>query len=210
MSLVCSMREQTKTNLICGLFLHTKQRSLRGMSTKAASLHSNETVIFPFMKTLTTLNFKLLPTNHRVPPSRRLINNTCHHPFAIHVTLLPPITSQKGYHSDSRLPWMYHCSKNTIVWQYPSYADTVGDPQERCYCLIKQLGTRKKQDNNDVVVGTGHEAWTGTRQQGDGAMIRSGVPHQQSNKLRKEGSSTLYHFNSKILSGDLPWPLPSI
>ena len=35
-SLICSMCEQTKTNLICGLYLHTKQRSLRGTSTKAA------------------------------------------------------------------------------------------------------------------------------------------------------------------------------
>ena len=174
------------------------------MSGTSVNGYGNEAVIFSFTKTQTTLNFKLLLTNHRVPPSQRLIDNTRHHPFETHITLLPPITSQKCYHSDSRLPQTYHCSKNTIVWQYPSYADAIRDPQEHRYCLTKQLGTRKKQDNNDVVVGTGHEAQTGTRQQGDRATIRSGVPHQQSNKLRKEGSSALYHFNSKILSGDLP------
>ena len=58
---------------------------------------------------------------------------------------------------------MYHCSKNTIVWQYLNYAKAVGDPQEHRYCLIEQLETKKDQDHHDVVVGMGHEAQTGTR-----------------------------------------------
>ena len=55
--------------------------------------------------------------------------------------------------------------QNIIVWQYPSYPDAIGVPQERRYCLMKQLETREDQDNNDVVVGAGHEARTGTWQQ---------------------------------------------
>ena len=72
----------------------------------------NETVIFPFTKTPPTLNFKLLLANHRAPLSRRLIDNTRHHPSAIHISLLPSITSQKasiaipGRHGDTIVPQM--------------------------------------------------------------------------------------------------------
>ena len=78
----------------------------------------NETVIFPFTKTPTTLNFKLLPMNHRVPPSRRLIDNTCHHPFAIHITSLPPIMSQKA---TTAIPDCHGC---TIVPKTPLSGNT--------------------------------------------------------------------------------------
>ena len=56
----------------------------------------NETVIFPFTKTPLTLNFKLLSATHRAPSTRRLINNTRHHPPAIHISPLPSSTSQKA------------------------------------------------------------------------------------------------------------------
>ena len=56
----------------------------------------NETVIFPFTKTPPTLNFKLLLANHRAPLARRLINNTRHHPSAIHISPLPSSMSQKA------------------------------------------------------------------------------------------------------------------
>ena len=45
----------------------------------------NEMVIFPFTKTLPTLNFKLLLMNHRASLSGQLIDNTRHHPPAIHI-----------------------------------------------------------------------------------------------------------------------------
>ena len=72
----------------------------------------NETVIFPFTKTPPTLNFKLLLANHRAPLARRLIDNTRHHPSAIHISPLPSITSQKasiaipGRHRDTIVPQM--------------------------------------------------------------------------------------------------------
>ena len=45
----------------------------------------NETVIFPFTKTLPTLNFKLLPTNCQASLSGQLINHTRHHLPTIHI-----------------------------------------------------------------------------------------------------------------------------
>ena len=118
-------------------------------------------VIFPFTKTLSTLNFKLLPANHQAPLSRRLIDNTRHHPSAIHISPLPSITFQKAIpaipnHRGRTIV------QNFIVWQYPSYTDGIGDPPERRYCLIEQLGTMEDQGNNDIVIGVGQTARSGT------------------------------------------------
>ena len=64
--------------------------------------------------------------------------------------------------------------QNIIVQQYMNYADAIGDPQECCYCLTKQLGMKKKQGNNDIIVGTSHGTHTKPWQQRNGATIRSG------------------------------------
>ena len=62
------------------------------------------------------------------------------------------------------IPDRHRCTivQNIIVWQYLSYANAIGVPQDCRYCLIQQLGTREDQDNNDVVVGAGHAARMGT------------------------------------------------
>ena len=52
--------------------------------------------------------------------------------------------------------------QNIIVWQYTSYADGIGDPPERCYCLIEQLETMEDQGSNDVVIGVSQAARSGT------------------------------------------------
>ena len=52
--------------------------------------------------------------------------------------------------------------QNIIVWQYPSYADGIGDPPERRYCLVKQLETMEDQGSNDVEIGVGQAARSGT------------------------------------------------
>ena len=52
--------------------------------------------------------------------------------------------------------------QNVSVWQYPSYADGIGDPPEHHYCLIEQLETMGNQGNNDVVIGVGQAACSGT------------------------------------------------
>ena len=49
-----------------------------------------------------------------------------------------------------------------IVCQCPSYTDLVGDPPEHRYCLIEQLETMEDQGNNDVVIGVGQAARSGT------------------------------------------------
>ena len=53
-------------------------------------------------------------------------------------------------------------AQNIIVWQYLSYADGIRDPPERCYCLVEQLETMEDQGNNDVVIGVGQAARSGT------------------------------------------------
>ena len=121
----------------------------------------NETVIFPFTKTPLTLNFKLLSATHQAPSTQRLIDNTRHHPPAIHVSPLPSITFQKA------TPAIPDCHRRTIaqnilVWQYPSYADGIRDPPERRYCLVEQLETMEDQGSNDVVIGVGQAARSGT------------------------------------------------
>ena len=70
-------------------------------SEKGENDRGNETVIFSFTKTPLTLNFKLLSAAHQAPSTRRLIDNTRHHPPAIHDSPLPSITFQKGYPSNS-------------------------------------------------------------------------------------------------------------
>ena len=52
--------------------------------------------------------------------------------------------------------------QNVSVWQYPSYADGIGDPPECRYCLIEQLETMEDQGSNDVVIGVGQAARSGT------------------------------------------------
>ena len=121
----------------------------------------NETAIFPFMKTLTTINFKLLSTSRRAPLTGRPIDNTRHHSPAIHSTYVTTYYISKGFHSNPQPPRRYHCSINTIVCQCPSYTDIVGDPPEHCYCLIEQLGTMEDQGSNDVVIGVGQTARSG-------------------------------------------------
>ena len=118
-------------------------------------------VIFPFTKTPLTLNFKLLSATHQAPLSRRLIDNTCHHPPAIHVSPLPSITFQKAIPA---IPDRHRrtIAQNILVWQYPSYADGIGDPPEHRYCLVEQLETMEDQGSNDVVIGVGQAAHSGT------------------------------------------------
>ena len=122
---------------------------------------ANETVIFPFTKTPLTLKFKLLSATHRAPSTRRLIDNTCHHPPAIHVSPFPSITFQKAipaipdHHGRTIV-------QNILVWQYPSYADGIRDPPERRYCLVEQLETMEDQGSDDVVIGVGQAARPGT------------------------------------------------
>ena len=50
--------------------------------------NGDETAIFPFTKTPSTINFKLLPTSRQAPLSGRPINSTCHHSSAIHSTYI--------------------------------------------------------------------------------------------------------------------------
>ena len=52
--------------------------------------------------------------------------------------------------------------QNIIVWQYLSYADGIRDPPERRYCLVEQLETMEDQGSNDVVIGVGQAARSGT------------------------------------------------
>ena len=53
-------------------------------------------------------------------------------------------------------------AQNILVWQYPSYADSIGDPPKRRYCLVEQLETMEDQGSNDVVIGVGQAARPGT------------------------------------------------
>ena len=52
--------------------------------------------------------------------------------------------------------------QNIIVWQYPSYADGIGDPPEHRYCLVEQLETMEDQGSNDVEIRAGQAARSGT------------------------------------------------
>ena len=81
-----------------GLFrtLQALKLYLIGVWNLIVEVDANETVIFPFTKTPLTLNFKLLSATHRAPSTQRLIDNTCHHPPAIHISPLPSITFQKA------------------------------------------------------------------------------------------------------------------
>ena len=149
----------------------------------------NETAIFPFTKTPTTINFKLLSTSHRAPLSGRPIDNTHHHSLAIHSTYVTIYYISKGFHSNPRPPRRYHCSTNVIVCQCLSYTDIVGDPPERRYCLIEQLGAMEDQGNNDVVIGVGQMACSQKRRRNYNKIRNMAPAIKQAQKRRFFGCS---------------------
>ena len=94
--------------------------------------------------------------------SGRLIDSTRHHSSAIHSTYVTTY-----YISRKAIPAIPDrhgrtMVQNVIVWQYPSYADGIGDPPERRYCLVEQLETMEDQGSNDVEIGVGQAARSGT------------------------------------------------
>ena len=170
----------------------------------------NEMAIFPFTKTPPTINFKLLPTSRWAPLSGQLIDNTRHHSPAIHSTYVTTYYISKGYHSDPRLPWMYHCSKHHCL-AIPEL--------HRQHWVSSRLPLLSYETIGDK--GGSGQQWRSNRGRscgmyGDlttkGMELWQDPGHSAGNQtsLEKKVFGCSLHFNSKMLLGDSPWQLPSV